>query len=85
MQVRTLAPSTLSSAALALLTRARNSARADDGFALPYPATLWFDGLMTYGPGPFFCADRAPEFSQQCDRAGCAVGVPYNPGVYHVD
>lgn len=85
MQVSVLAPANLSATALNLLSRAQSSRRADDVFQLPYPATLWFDGVMTYVPDAFFCADRGEESSQQCDRARCAVKTSYQIGVNHAD
>ena len=75
MQVTAVVPSTISATAYNLLTQASSNQRADDAFMLPYPATLWFDGIVTYVPHSFFCADREGE--QQCDQSSCAVGVPY--------
>lgn len=78
MQVTVVVPSTISATAYNILIQARTDQRTDDAFMLPYPATLWFDGIIIYVPDKFFCADRANE--QRCDRAPCAVGVPYQPG-----
>lgn len=75
MQVTAVVPSTISATAYNILTQARTDQRADDAFMLPYPATLWFDGIVTYVPDTFFCADRENE--QRCDQSACAVGVPY--------
>ena len=78
MQVTVVVPATISATAYNILTLARTDQRADDAFMLPYPATLWFSGIVIYVPDKFFCADRANE--QRCDHAPCAVGVPYQIG-----
>lgn len=75
MQVTLVVPATISATAYRILTRAQTDQRADDAFMLPYPATLWFSGVVMYVPDKFFAADR--ENGQQADRAPCAVGVPY--------
>lgn len=78
MQVTVVVPSTISATAYNILTLSRTDQRADDAFGLPYPATLWFNGIVIYVPDKFFCADRTNE--QRCDHAPCAVGVPYQIG-----
>lgn len=78
MQVTVVVPATISSTAYNILTLARTDQRVDDAFMLPYPATLWFSGVVIYVPDPYFCADRENE--QRCDHAPCAVGVPYQIG-----
>ena len=78
MQVMAIVPSDITATAWNLITQARTDMRADDIFAFPYPATLWFRGTVMYVPGNWFSPDRTNE--QRCDQAHCAVGVPYQIG-----
>ena len=82
MQMTILVPAGLSATAWHILTQAVSDRRADDRFMLPYPVTLWFYTLIVFLPERpenlnWLCADRTNI--QRCDRAPCAVGVPFYP------
>ncbi len=80
MQCTLVVPSTISTTAYNLLIGSTSNRRADDIFAMPYPATLWFDGTITYVPDKFFCSDRDETTGQQCDTAPCAVSTTISRG-----
>ena len=80
MQVSILVPQHLSLVFWNILTQARSDTRMDHKFMMPYPATLWFSHIIVNNPERpenlnWFCADRTNL--QRCDRAPCAVGVPF--------
>lgn len=72
-RVKIIAPSTLSTTQLQLLLLSYTDRRVDDGYYLPYPVTLDFDGLMIYVPGDFLIYDRNDRLF---DVSPLAVGVP---------
>lgn len=75
--VNLIVPSGLSQTAYNILTYPYDTIRADNVFAMPYPATLNISGVFIYVPWKYLLADtpgdRAP------DKAACAVGVPETP------
>lgn len=59
MQVRLIAPSTISTTNLVKLTTAVTTRRVDDEYAVPYPATLHVSGYIVFVPVSFFSFDKS--------------------------
>lgn len=74
-ECRIIVQDNISTTQLALLTRNYTDKRVDEGYYIPYPATLSFSGILMFAPGEFFMFDRA---DRQWDFAPMAVGVTHD-------